>query len=176
MEVRFALDAPKPNKTQRELDEAAREAQVHRFGWPIGVYLENRDEHRPHPRADGIVAEIAINDRSSYDYWAIRRNGDFYSLGSLFEDMSDPPRYSSIRGLFGSPKPSSTVRGSILGFSLIRPYLSIWPSGMAASRAASSGRPVQEGICDTSPLPQRKRQNSNSGPRSKGSSPISYPW
>ena len=92
MEVRFALDAPKPNKTQRELDEAAREAQVHTFGWPIGVYLENRDEHRPRPRADGIVAEIAIDDRSSYDYWAIRRNGDFYSLGSLFEDMSDPTK------------------------------------------------------------------------------------
>jgi hypothetical protein len=92
MEVRFALDAPKPNKTQRELDEAAREAQVHTFGWPIGVYLENRDEHRPRPRADGIVAEIAIEDKSSYDYWAIRRNGDFYFLSSLFEDRRDPTK------------------------------------------------------------------------------------
>jgi len=92
MEVRFALDAPKPNKTHRELDEAAREAQVHTFGWPIGVYLGNRDEYRPRPRADGMVAEIAIDNRPSYDYWAIRRNGDFYFLGSLFEDMCDPTK------------------------------------------------------------------------------------
>lgn len=93
MEARFALDSPKPSKTQRELDEAAREAQVQTFGWPIGVYLGNRDEYRPRPRADGIVAEIAIQGDSSYDYWAIRRNGDFYFLGSLFEDRSDPTKF-----------------------------------------------------------------------------------
>ncbi len=90
MEVRFALDPPKPNKTHRELDEAAREAPIHTFGWPIAVYLGNRAELRPHPRADGIVAEIPDGDR--YDYWAIRRNGDFYFLGSLFEDARDPTK------------------------------------------------------------------------------------
>jgi hypothetical protein len=87
MEARFALDPPKPTKTQRELDDAAREAPIHTFGWPIAAYLGNREEFRPHPRADGIVAEMPIAD--SYDYWSIRRNGDFYFLGSLFEDARD---------------------------------------------------------------------------------------
>src|SRR5207247_1889244 len=56
---------------------------------PIGVYLGNRNEFRPRARADGIVAEIAI-ERSSYDYRAIRKDGDFYSLSSLFEDSRNP--------------------------------------------------------------------------------------
>lgn len=92
MEARFALEVPKPNKTQRELDEAARQAEIHTFGWPIGAYLGNRADCRPRPRADGIVAELAFKDRSSYDYWAVRRNGDFYFLGSLFEDERDPSK------------------------------------------------------------------------------------
>ena len=92
MEARFTLDSPKPNRTQRQLDDAAREAPIHTFGWPIGAYIGSRDEYRPRPRADGINAEMAINDRGTYDYWALRRNGDFYYLGSLFEDQRDPTR------------------------------------------------------------------------------------
>jgi hypothetical protein len=86
MEISFSLQLPKPMWKQSELDEAARRSTIDTFGWPIGVYLDNRDEFRPRPRTDGILAEIAIEDKSSYDYWTIRRNGDFYSLSSLFED------------------------------------------------------------------------------------------
>jgi hypothetical protein len=85
-EVCFSLHPPKPSWTPQELNEAASRSTIRTFGWPIGVYLENREEFRPRPRADGIAAEIAIEDRSSYDYWAIKRSGDFYSLSSLFED------------------------------------------------------------------------------------------
>ncbi len=86
MEIRFALDHPKPTKTQVELDEAARTSTIDTFGWPIAAYLVNRDDYRPGPRADGIVAVIGSADRSSYDYWSIRRNGDFYLLKTIFED------------------------------------------------------------------------------------------
>jgi hypothetical protein len=89
-EMCFALHPPKPTWGPQELNEAARGAEIKTFGWPIGVYLGNREEFRPKPRADGIVADVAIEDRSSYDYWAIRRNGDFYSLSSLFEDRRSP--------------------------------------------------------------------------------------
>jgi hypothetical protein len=92
VEISFSLHPPKPSWKQSELDEAARRSTIDTFGWPIGVYLDNRDEFRPRPRTDGIVAEIAIEDRSSYDYWAIRRNGDFYSLSSLFEDRRQAGR------------------------------------------------------------------------------------
>lgn len=91
MELRFALhDAV--GKSQIELFNAVRTAQISTFGWPLGVLLENRDEFRPRPYADGIRAEISLeNDglsgRSSYDYWALRDNGDFFLLQSLFEDQ-----------------------------------------------------------------------------------------
>lgn len=36
------------------------------------------------------MAEIPIEDRSSYDYWGLRRSGDYYLLASLFEDTRKP--------------------------------------------------------------------------------------
>jgi hypothetical protein len=90
MEVRAALTPPKLNKSQSDLNEAARHAQIHTFGWPIAVYLD-RDDSRPRPRADGICAEVSGSvTKESYDYWAIRRTGDFYFAGSLFEDERRP--------------------------------------------------------------------------------------
>lgn len=83
MEVRFSLAPPKLSKTQTELSEAAQVSQIHTFGWPIGVILNNVPESRPHPTTEGIVAEIFAD---SYDYWTIKKTGDFYSLISLFED------------------------------------------------------------------------------------------
>jgi len=91
MELRFALhDAI--NKSQIELIDSVRKSEIHTFGWPIAVTLENREEYRPRPFGDGIRAEISINNdggtlgRKSYDYWALKNNGDFYLLQSLFED------------------------------------------------------------------------------------------
>jgi len=90
MEIRAALHEPIA-KSQLDLLNAVRKAEIRTFGWPIGILLENRDEYRPRPVTDGIVAEIAVPERSlsgvpSYDYWAARMNGDFYLLQSLFED------------------------------------------------------------------------------------------
>lgn len=94
MELRFALHSP-VNKSQIELLNAARKSQIRTFGWPIGVVLDNREEYKPRPVAEGIRAEIAISKsalsgRSSYDYWALHNTGDFYLLQSLFEDDRDP--------------------------------------------------------------------------------------
>lgn len=80
MEVRFGLHNGL-NKSQVELLGAVRTSQIQTFGWPIGVLLENRSEFRPRPFGDGIRAEVAIADhgRTTYDYWAAGKNGDFYS-------------------------------------------------------------------------------------------------
>lgn len=91
MEVRFALHSPL-NKSQVELLNAVRKSQIETFGWPIGIILDNKAEHTPRPFADGIRAEVsiakdALYERESYDYWSLRRTGDFYLLQSLFEDM-----------------------------------------------------------------------------------------
>jgi hypothetical protein len=65
-----------------------RASQVQTFGWPIAVLLENRPEYGPRPFGDGIRAELAFADgRTSFDYWAVRKNGDFYLLQSFFEDI-----------------------------------------------------------------------------------------
>lgn len=84
MEIHFA-----PAGTERfdlpKLRVAAEYAAIHTFGWPIGVFL-HVDGKRPHPRADGIAAEVTQEGRDAYDYWALRRNGEFYWRGTLFED------------------------------------------------------------------------------------------
>ena len=87
MEIRFALHRPKPDFDPRKLKSAAGKSTIAR-SWPIGVFLENNDKYRPNARTDGIMAEIATRD--SYDYWAIKRNGDFYTLSSLIEDRNKP--------------------------------------------------------------------------------------
>ena len=84
MEVRMILPESSLNVSQGELLKVADKATIHTFGWPIGVVLNNRDEYRPRPKTDGIVADIATGDH--YDYWAIRKDGAYYLLKSLFED------------------------------------------------------------------------------------------
>jgi len=90
MEIRFALDHPKPSFSQKTLLEAGEKAEIKTFGWPIGVTLDRQD-CRPRPRSGGIFAEVPLD---TYDYWALQRNGDFYLLQSLFEDMKQQPRTS----------------------------------------------------------------------------------
>jgi hypothetical protein len=85
MEVQVSLPDSELDVDQAQLFGAAEKAQIHTFGWPIGVVL-NRDEYRPRPVADGIVAEVLSESRATLDYWAIRGDGDFYLLKSLFED------------------------------------------------------------------------------------------
>jgi hypothetical protein len=84
---------PKGDWRQPVLLSAVEGAQVKTFGWPIGLVL-NRDEFKPRPTSEGIRAEVSIVQggelahlgRTSYDYWYMRRTGDFYFLQSLFED------------------------------------------------------------------------------------------
>ena len=96
MELNFALNSPLV-KTHKELLAAADASQIHTFGWPLGVVLTSRAEDRPRPTREGIVAEILRETRSSYDYWGLRTNGDFYLLQSLFEDERAKDAFSSTR-------------------------------------------------------------------------------
>lgn len=92
MEASFGIAAPKSDYHQSVLLKAASDSVIRTFGWPIGVVLHTNDEYRPRPRADGIFAEVNLTQRESggsYDYWALRRNGDFYIRKSLFEDERD---------------------------------------------------------------------------------------
>jgi len=89
-EIKFALHSPKIESSPQVLNEAARGSIIKTFGWPIGVYLDVDPDSRPKPRSDGIWTEVKDTGRETYDYWAIKRNGDFYSLVSFFEDRREP--------------------------------------------------------------------------------------
>lgn len=91
MELRANILHPL-SKSQIELLNAVRLSEIKTFGWPIGITLESREEYRPRPYKDGIRAQVSIaeGDRTSFDYWAARSNGDFYLLQSLFEDSRKP--------------------------------------------------------------------------------------
>lgn len=94
MEIRMTLPDLNLNIAQGELLRVANQAQIHTFGWPLGVVL-NREEYRPKSKTDGILAEIDIKDkrRSTYDYWTIRRDGTFYLAKSLFEEAAGKSDY-----------------------------------------------------------------------------------
>jgi len=104
MEAVVALQ-PKGQWQQQVLLQQLRESQIHTFGWPIGIILDGTPK-RPYPTADGIAAEVSIipsdqglfRERTSYDYWALRKTGDFYLLKSLFEDeMAEDVIYVDTR-------------------------------------------------------------------------------
>ncbi len=81
------------SKAQDDLLAAARQAQVQQHGRPTGMVLDGVDS--PRAMNDGIVAEISIF--GTFEYWALARNGDFYSLMSLDDDVSEEPgRYIRI--------------------------------------------------------------------------------
>ena len=86
MEVSYS-PISKLAKSQTKLLNAAREAQIETFGWPIGMVLDV-PALNPMPRADCIVANVPSSDilPNRYDYWVLRENGDFYTLLSHFED------------------------------------------------------------------------------------------
>lgn len=83
LELRFRVESPKPKVSPRQLFEAASKASFGRIG-----AVRSREEYRPHPTAEGIVAEI--KDDNSFNYWSLRVNGDFYLVQTLFEDGPRP--------------------------------------------------------------------------------------
>lgn len=95
MEVKmYPMSKQGKSFSSSQIKEIARKSQIHTFGWPIGVYLD-REDSAPIVDPKGIHAEIAIKefqkmygdtDSKVYDYWALTKEGYFYTISSLFED------------------------------------------------------------------------------------------
>ena len=99
MEVGIRLPDLNLDIAKKVLRDSARNSTIRTFGWPIGIFLDNRPEYSPKVDLKGIHAEISIKEkdwmdqekeRITYDYWAIHSNGAFYLLKSLFEDTRRP--------------------------------------------------------------------------------------
>lgn len=75
------------NSEVKDLIQAADLSQIHTFGWPIGVVLHN-EQDRPKPYGDSYVKGVrtVVSNEDEFDYWTLDKNGDYYILGSLFED------------------------------------------------------------------------------------------
>ncbi len=69
----------------KELHAIAEKAESHNTGWPIGVTLTKSDL-APYTVEDGIEAVIPSYDMSMFDYWSLKKNGDFYFLRTFQED------------------------------------------------------------------------------------------
>jgi ppGpp synthetase/RelA/SpoT-type nucleotidyltranferase len=88
MELNFFLpDFSTEISDKERLRDFADKAQVHTFGWPIGIVL-NREEFKPRVDRDGIVAKVRIKGEEDrrFDYWALGKDGRYFLLKSLFED------------------------------------------------------------------------------------------
>jgi len=99
METKIYLLNSKLNISKTILNDVSKKSQIHTFGWPIAVHIE-REGCYPRPDAEGITAEIVINEeylsraqekqKFRYDYWSLKQDGSFYLLKSLFEDVRKP--------------------------------------------------------------------------------------
>lgn len=87
MEINYSITKSDLSKTQKELLSAAENSQINTFGWPLGIVLRGNDKYFPHATNEGVKAEVPIDGH--YDYWVLRRNGDFFLLSDLFEDGRD---------------------------------------------------------------------------------------
>lgn len=95
MEVKVRLQFPNMSFTKIVLRDAAKESTIPTFGWPIAVFLGNRDEYKPVVDAGGIKAIIPIerhemDGSKTFDYWALHTSAAFYTLKSIFEDLRNP--------------------------------------------------------------------------------------
>lgn len=93
MEVTAKVLNPQLNIEISQLRDNSRDSEIHTFGWPIAVSLDNCEGYKPVANINGIHTEISIkqgDSGTSYDYWAIHKNGAFYLLKSLFEDLRNP--------------------------------------------------------------------------------------
>ena len=96
MSVAYSLSNKTINFSASELMNAMEKSQIEYFGWPIGIVL-NKDGYRPNPRPDGITAKIARGNQesvifsqiNSFDYWYLKKNGDFFLIKSIFEDIDN---------------------------------------------------------------------------------------
>jgi hypothetical protein len=74
----ISLGEPKPSWPLNAVLDAAIHAQVHTFGWPIGIV--------DHPRVTSGAIAVEVDTGETFDLWRAYKNGDYYCLRSLFED------------------------------------------------------------------------------------------
>ena len=83
VEAFAVLSQPRINCRPAELLQVAHSSMIDTFMWPIGIM--DLDSIKPRPTSNSIVNTV-IREGKSYDFWALRQDGSFYLLQTLFED------------------------------------------------------------------------------------------
>lgn len=86
MEIKLLLIDHKIPFSNKNLLDAANKSQIHTFGWPIGVMSIGHEQYGPKPKDGGIVMSPDTDKDDYFDFWALRQDGTFYLLKSLFEE------------------------------------------------------------------------------------------
>jgi hypothetical protein len=86
LEIQATLLESNIDISQNRLLELADKAQIHTFGWPIAPMANSNEDFRPNPTTEGIKNIIYSKTDRAFDFWTVRKNGDFYLLKSFFED------------------------------------------------------------------------------------------
>jgi MinD-like ATPase involved in chromosome partitioning or flagellar assembly len=92
----FSPDLPIA-KSQRELLAAAKQAQVYRSEWPIGLLVDGDEFGHPMATQEGIVVDAtAFGPARMFYYWTLSTSGDFFTLTSLREDDPEVTRQRPV--------------------------------------------------------------------------------
>ncbi len=75
------------SKSLEDLTQAMYRSAIHTFGWPIAPVVFSAG-HEPKPIQGGIEAHF--KDPGHREYWSLKRTGEFYFLGELFENNRRP--------------------------------------------------------------------------------------
>lgn len=70
-----------------QLKQAVDKSAIHTFGWPVAAVVYNPD-CEPKPVGGGIEARFTTEGHR--DYWSLKRSGEFYFIGELFENNRRP--------------------------------------------------------------------------------------
>lgn len=70
-----------------QLRDAMDKTSIPTFGWPIAAVIHTK-ELMPKPIQNGI--EARFTDSGHREYWCLKRSGEFYFIGELFENLRKP--------------------------------------------------------------------------------------
>lgn len=75
------------NVSLDQLTQAMYRSAIHTFGWPVAAVIFNTED-QPQPIEGGI--EARFKNEGHREYWSLKRTGEFYFIGELFENNRLP--------------------------------------------------------------------------------------
>jgi len=75
------------NTSLDQLKQAVDKSAIHTFGWPVAAVIYNQGSE---PKAVPGGIEARFSTEGHRDFWSLKRSGEFYFIGELFENNRRP--------------------------------------------------------------------------------------